>query len=87
MLCIFAAFIVASARLWPRWHCGCPTSRGELSFYTKAGILSRKDHSNAEAKETLIHRLQLTHWFGLSTRGRPRWFLGLIIWKQTEPRP
>jgi hypothetical protein len=53
----------------PRFHLGRPENPGELHFWQER-----------EAGPAVFQKLRLKWWCGLSSRRRPKWFLGVMAW-------
>lgn len=76
-------FAIVVVKFTPRLHVGKPTNEGELCFYDSRHILTLKNNEHCGTQERrLVNRpLKFKWWFGLSHRGSPKWFIGIIRWE------
>lgn len=76
-LCVFVSVF------WPRFHFGAPRASIVLRSYGKCQIITGKDpDTKTKPEPQLIQELELSSWFGLSSRSSANWFIGLMRWHQ-----
>lgn len=69
---------------FPRFHFGAPKASMELCSYGRSQIITGKDGEprKDEPKLELFQKLDVTRWFGLSSRNRAHWFCGFIVFRK-----